>query len=74
MTPIPFILALKEAGLNIFPSVYSHFYVTYNNKARTCLCKVMQWEARTLLQFNLIRKRPDAWVPSSSVLSLRIIV
>ncbi|XP_040599528.1 dynein intermediate chain CFAP94, axonemal isoform X2 [Mesocricetus auratus] len=32
MTPVPFILALKEAGLNIFPSVYSHFYVVINNK------------------------------------------
>ncbi|ERE66112.1 cancer susceptibility candidate protein 1 [Cricetulus griseus] len=26
MTPVPFILALKEAGLNIFPALYSHFY------------------------------------------------
>lgn len=34
MTPVPFILALKEAGLNIFPAVYSHFYVVVNNKAR----------------------------------------
>ncbi|XP_036036473.1 protein CASC1 isoform X3 [Onychomys torridus] len=32
MTPIPFILAMKEAGLNIFPTVYSHFYVVVNNK------------------------------------------
>ncbi|KAL1775913.1 CASC1 isoform X7 [Sigmodon hispidus] len=32
MTPVPFILALKEAGLNIFPTVYSHFYVLTNNK------------------------------------------
>ncbi|XP_076424399.1 dynein axonemal intermediate chain 7 isoform X4 [Peromyscus maniculatus bairdii] len=32
MTPIPFILAMKEAGLNVFPSVYSHFYVVVNNK------------------------------------------
>lgn len=32
MTPVPFILALKEAGLNIFPTVYSHFYVVINNK------------------------------------------
>ncbi|XP_011239895.1 dynein axonemal intermediate chain 7 isoform X4 [Mus musculus] len=32
MAPIPFILALKEAGLNIFPAVYSHFYVVINNK------------------------------------------
>ncbi|XP_051011544.1 dynein axonemal intermediate chain 7 isoform X2 [Acomys russatus] len=32
MTPAPFILALKEAGLNIFPTVYSHFYVVINNK------------------------------------------
>ncbi|XP_011850180.1 PREDICTED: protein CASC1 isoform X3 [Mandrillus leucophaeus] len=32
MTPIPFIIALKEAGLNIFPTRYSHFYVVINNK------------------------------------------
>lgn len=32
MAPIPFILALKEAGLNIFPAIYSHFYVVVNNK------------------------------------------
>ncbi|XP_076796943.1 dynein axonemal intermediate chain 7 isoform X3 [Arvicanthis niloticus] len=32
MAPIPFILALKEAGLNIFPAIYSHFYVVINNK------------------------------------------
>ncbi|XP_058512037.1 dynein axonemal intermediate chain 7 isoform X2 [Ochotona princeps] len=32
MTPIPFINALKEAGVNIFPSEYSHFYVVMNNK------------------------------------------
>ncbi|XP_007631694.1 protein CASC1 isoform X2 [Cricetulus griseus] len=32
MTPVPFILALKEAGLNIFPALYSHFYVVVNNK------------------------------------------
>ncbi|XP_031239718.1 protein CASC1 isoform X3 [Mastomys coucha] len=32
MAPIPFILALKGAGLNIFPAVYSHFYVVVNNK------------------------------------------
>lgn len=37
MTPIPFILALKEAGLNIFPAVYSHFYVVVNSKARVYL-------------------------------------
>ncbi|XP_006140360.1 protein CASC1 isoform X1 [Tupaia chinensis] len=34
MTPIPFIIALKEAGLNIFPTVTSHFYVVINNKVR----------------------------------------
>ena len=39
MAPIPFILALKEAGLNIFPAVYSHFYVVINNKARMYLSK-----------------------------------
>ncbi|XP_060050508.1 dynein axonemal intermediate chain 7 isoform X2 [Erinaceus europaeus] len=32
MTHISFITALKEAGLNIFPSNYSHFYVIINNK------------------------------------------
>ncbi|KAL6075115.1 hypothetical protein STEG23_022554, partial [Scotinomys teguina] len=32
MTPVPFILALKEAGLNIFPAAYSHFYVVVNRK------------------------------------------
>ncbi|XP_006897278.1 PREDICTED: protein CASC1 [Elephantulus edwardii] len=32
MNPIPFITALKEVGLNIFPTEYSHFYVAVNNK------------------------------------------
>ncbi|XP_049738586.1 dynein axonemal intermediate chain 7 isoform X1 [Elephas maximus indicus] len=32
MTPIPFIIALKEVGLNIFPTGHSHFYVVVNNK------------------------------------------
>ncbi|XP_032288512.1 protein CASC1 isoform X3 [Phoca vitulina] len=32
MTPISFICALKEAGLNIFPSGHSHFYVVINYK------------------------------------------
>lgn len=32
MRPVPFILALKEAGLNIFPTMYSHFYVVINSK------------------------------------------
>ncbi|XP_069347580.1 dynein axonemal intermediate chain 7 isoform X3 [Eulemur rufifrons] len=32
MTAFSFIIALKEAGLNIFPSVHSHFYVVINNK------------------------------------------
>nr|XP_024651916.1 protein CASC1 isoform X3 [Macaca nemestrina] len=39
MTPTPFIIALKEAGLNIFPTRYSHFYVVINNKARMNLSK-----------------------------------
>lgn len=39
MTPIPFIIALKETGLNIFPTAYSHFYVLVNNKASTNLSK-----------------------------------
>lgn len=41
MTPVPFILALKEAGLNIFPTVYSHFYVVINNKVTEAL--YVQW-------------------------------
>ncbi|XP_045144418.1 dynein axonemal intermediate chain 7 [Echinops telfairi] len=32
MSPVPFMRALKEVGLNIFPTVYSHFYVVINNK------------------------------------------
>ncbi|XP_041592669.1 dynein intermediate chain CFAP94, axonemal isoform X1 [Vulpes lagopus] len=32
MTPISFIFALKETGLNIFPSGHSHFYVIINYK------------------------------------------
>ncbi|VFV31863.1 Hypothetical predicted protein [Lynx pardinus] len=32
MTPISFILALKETGLNIFPTGHSHFYVVINHK------------------------------------------
>uniref|UniRef100_A0A452T7D2 Dynein axonemal intermediate chain 7 n=2 Tax=Ursus maritimus TaxID=29073 RepID=A0A452T7D2_URSMA len=32
MTPVSFICALKEAGLNIFPSGHSHFYVVINYK------------------------------------------
>ncbi|XP_034883938.1 protein CASC1 isoform X3 [Mirounga leonina] len=32
MTPISFICTLKEAGLNIFPSGHSHFYVVINYK------------------------------------------
>jgi len=39
MTPISFICALKEAGLNIFPSGHSHFYVVINYKVRTNLSK-----------------------------------
>lgn len=39
MTPISFICALKEAGLNIFPSEHSHFYVVINYKVRTSLSK-----------------------------------
>lgn len=34
MTPISFIIALKETGLNIFPTEHSHFYVVTNNKVR----------------------------------------
>ncbi|XP_032500131.1 protein CASC1 isoform X4 [Phocoena sinus] len=32
MTPVSFIIALKEAGLNIFPTGHSHFYVIINYK------------------------------------------
>uniref|UniRef100_A0A8C5KMZ8 Dynein axonemal intermediate chain 7 n=1 Tax=Jaculus jaculus TaxID=51337 RepID=A0A8C5KMZ8_JACJA len=32
MAPVPFIMALKNAGLNIFPTEYSHFYAIANNK------------------------------------------
>ncbi|XP_025786205.1 protein CASC1 isoform X2 [Puma concolor] len=32
MTPISCILALKETGLNIFPTGHSHFYVAINHK------------------------------------------
>lgn len=39
MTPISFILALRETGLNIFPTRHSHFYVVINNKVRTNLSK-----------------------------------
>lgn len=39
MTPVSFICALKEAGLNIFPSGHSHFYVVINYKVRTNLPK-----------------------------------
>ncbi|XP_037704031.1 dynein intermediate chain CFAP94, axonemal isoform X3 [Choloepus didactylus] len=32
MAPITFIIALKEVGLNVFPTGHSHFYVVINNK------------------------------------------
>nr|KAF6373137.1 hypothetical protein mPipKuh1_002077 [Pipistrellus kuhlii] len=32
MSPIYFIITLQEAGLNIFPNEYSHFYVARNQK------------------------------------------
>ncbi|XP_008581866.1 PREDICTED: protein CASC1 isoform X4 [Galeopterus variegatus] len=32
MPPVPFIIALKAAGLNIFPTGHSHFYVVINHK------------------------------------------
>uniref|UniRef100_A0A8C5KNR9 Dynein axonemal intermediate chain 7 n=1 Tax=Jaculus jaculus TaxID=51337 RepID=A0A8C5KNR9_JACJA len=34
MAPVPFIMALKNAGLNIFPTEYSHFYAIANNKVK----------------------------------------
>lgn len=39
MNPISFIIALKEAGLNIFPTGHSHFYVVINHKVRMNLSK-----------------------------------
>lgn len=39
MTPISFIIALKETGLNIFPTEHSHFYVAMNYKVRMNLSK-----------------------------------
>lgn len=39
MTLISFIIALKEAGLNIFPTGHSHFYVVTNYKVRMSLSK-----------------------------------
>ncbi|XP_072810691.1 dynein axonemal intermediate chain 7 isoform X5 [Vicugna pacos] len=34
MSPVSFIIALKEAGLNIFPTGHSHFYVVTNYKKK----------------------------------------
>ncbi|XP_054974032.1 dynein axonemal intermediate chain 7 [Sorex araneus] len=42
MTPISFILALKNAGLNIFPSGHSHFYVLINYKSPKVEVKTYQ--------------------------------
>ncbi|XP_055990575.1 dynein axonemal intermediate chain 7 [Sorex fumeus] len=42
MTPISFILALKKAGLNIFPSGHSHFYVLINYKSPMVEMKTYQ--------------------------------
>ncbi|XP_010613466.1 protein CASC1 isoform X5 [Fukomys damarensis] len=42
MAPVPFIIALKETGLNIFPTVYSHFYVAINNKVPLVEMKAYQ--------------------------------
>ncbi|KAK2503828.1 hypothetical protein MC885_012548 [Smutsia gigantea] len=39
MTPLSFIIALKEVGLNIFPTGHSHFYVVINHKVREHLTK-----------------------------------
>ncbi|CAO2607161.1 Dynein axonemal intermediate chain 7, partial [Lemmus lemmus] len=53
MRPIPFILALKEAGLNIFPTMYSHFYAVVNNKVSQTLVKEDLAEANDhLLMFT----------------------
>ncbi|XP_036155115.1 protein CASC1 isoform X1 [Myotis myotis] len=40
MTPIYFIITLQEAGLNIFPTEYSHFYV-----ATTCKVPLVEMKA-----------------------------
>lgn len=40
MSPIYFIITLQEAGLNIFPNEYSHFYVARNQKVRMNLSKL----------------------------------
>lgn len=58
MTPVPFILALKGAGLNIFPAVYSHFYVVTNNKARMSLSLM-------LLRLDSLREKGRTPGPST---------
>lgn len=40
MTPIYFITTLQEAGLNIFPTEYSHFYVATSCKVSMNLSKL----------------------------------
>ncbi|KAM5333616.1 dynein axonemal intermediate chain 7 isoform 4-T4 [Glossophaga mutica] len=47
MTLISFIIALKEAGLNIFPTGHSHFYVVTN-------CKVPLVEMKAYRQMALL--------------------
>ncbi|KAM9672444.1 dynein axonemal intermediate chain 7 isoform 5-T5 [Trichechus inunguis] len=44
MPPIPFIIALKEVGLNIFPTGHSHFYVLINNKVKEHLNQELDTE------------------------------
>ncbi|KAM5333615.1 dynein axonemal intermediate chain 7 isoform 3-T3 [Glossophaga mutica] len=54
MTLISFIIALKEAGLNIFPTGHSHFYVVTNCKVSENLTneEPIQNPNWTLLMFN----------------------
>ncbi|XP_070266638.1 dynein axonemal intermediate chain 7 isoform X3 [Myotis yumanensis] len=47
MTPIYFIITLQEAGLNIFPTEYSHFYVATN-------CKVPLVEMKAYRQMAVL--------------------
>lgn len=54
MTPISFICALKEAGLNIFPSEHSHFYVVINYKVRTSLSKFNVKDIQNGSQYSML--------------------
>ncbi|KAM4820431.1 dynein axonemal intermediate chain 7 isoform 2-T2 [Thomomys bottae] len=52
MAPIPFIIALKRAGLNIFPTRYACFYVTDNQKVREQVTSKSDSSAWALLMFS----------------------